>query len=153
MTPFKYQNEIQNLPNCPPANYQQVHLQAFRWVFEDDHHPNNFRPSLVISPRRRYDQQFIGNDRLKCAGYALSFFNTREHAKQRYLKLMAKNQRFPKLVGTHLVAGMIDKNDGVASKVDSSGHFELHEFAGRHLALKFRGIGPITMEIEEDGIN
>jgi hypothetical protein len=56
-------------------------------------------------------------------------------------------------VGTHLASGLIEENDGVASKIDGSGHFELQEFAGRHLTPKFRGIGPIIMEKEEDGIN
>jgi len=56
-------------------------------------------------------------------------------------------------VGTHLASGLIEEDDGVVSKVDSGGHFELHEFAGRHLTPKFRGIGPIITEKEEDGIN
>jgi hypothetical protein len=154
MTPFKYQSEIQDLPNCPPVDYRQVHLQAFRWVFEDDHHPNNFRPPLVISPRRRKDKRFHGNDRMTCAGYALSLFTTLEQAKKRYSFFSVNSpDHFPKSVGTHIAQGLITEPDGVASKADNSGHFELHEFAETALKPKFQWLGPAIQEKKYDGNN
>jgi hypothetical protein len=153
MIPFKYQNDIQDLPNCPPADYQQVHLQACRWVFEDDNHPNNFRPPLVIHPQRRKGKHFRGNDRLTCAGHALSFFSTLENARKRYLHLYygRTGQDFVTSVGTHLAQGVIEESDGVASKIDSQGHFELHEFVETDLKPKFRWIGPVLQEEENHG--
>ncbi len=148
MASFKYQHDLQNLPNCPPADYQQVHCQAFRWVFEEENHPNNFRPPLVIQPRRRNDKRFRGNDRLTCAGYALSFFNTLENARKRYLHLYygRTGQDFVASVGTHLAQGIIGEQDGVVSKIDGQGHFELHEFAKTDLKSKFKWTGPILQE-------
>ena len=142
MTPFKYQSEIQNLPNCPPADYQQIRIQAFRWVFKEENHSNNFRPPLVIKPLRRLKD--------KCAGYALSFFNTPENARKRYLHLCygRTGQDFVASVGTYLAQGVIEQQDGVISKIEGQGHFELHEFAEIDLKPKFRGIGPILQEEE-----
>ncbi len=154
MTAFKYQSEIQNLPNCPPANYQQVRIQAFRWVFEDENHSNNFRPPLVISPHRRKDKRFRGNDRMTCAGYALSLFTTLEQAKKRYDFFYVNSpNHFPKSVGTHIAQGLLEEPDGVASKADNSGHFELHEFAETDLKPKFQWLGLAIQEKKYDGNN
>jgi len=145
MTLFKYQSNISVLPNCPPADYQQVRIQAFRWVFEDDNHPNNFRPPLAINPHRRKDKRFRGNDQMTCAGYALSLFTTLEQAKKRYDYFYVNSpDHFPESVGTHIAQGLIEEPDGLASKTDNSGHFELHEFAGTNLKPKFQWLGPAT---------
>lgn len=129
---FKYQKQIENIPNCPPPACRSVNTEAFRFVFEDTNHRNNFLPVLLINPKRQFSKN---TDR--CSGYALSFFSTLEKAKNRYLKLKKVNKNIGKLLGDHIAKGFINETDGLVSETDKGGHFDLYEFENAELKRKF----------------
>jgi len=135
---FKYKAFINPIPNCPPEDSQSQEITAFRFVFEDLNHQNNFIPVLLINPPRINTPTFK-KDANKCAGYALSFFDTLENAKKRYFELKYKRglKNIHKILGTHIAQGVIRENDGVISKVDKHGHFNLHEFEEVDLKSQF----------------
>jgi hypothetical protein len=148
---FKYEKFINQIPNCPPSDSQRQKITAFRFVFEDLAHENNFILVLSINPQRINTAKFHKNSD-KCAGYALSFFNTLENAKKRYFELKYKRglKNIDKILGTHIAQGVIGENDGVVSKVDKHGHFNLHEIEHVDLKNQFSLIGAIV-ENEDDG--
>ncbi len=79
--PFKYAEQIKELQltNCPPAFWRSVDCEAFRYVFEDIDHPQNFIPPLALRPKRINSPSFQSNY-AKCCGFALSFFNTLQNS-------------------------------------------------------------------------
>jgi hypothetical protein len=135
---FKYSEFIHKIPHCPPSDSQSQAITAFRFCFEDWQHKNNFLPVLLINPQRINTVKFK-KDSDKCAGYALSFFNTLENAKKRYFELKYKRglKNIEKILGTHIAQGLISENDGVVSKIDRHGHFNLHEFENVDLKNQF----------------
>ena len=125
---FKYAKQLNNLQDCPPADYTSKQLLAFRFVFDNIDHENNFLPILLKNPRRKL------SDDAKCEGYGLSFFNSLENARNRYLKISRSYRNIHKGIGTHIARGTITKNDGIVSSINKQGHFTLHEF--EHVCLK-----------------
>jgi hypothetical protein len=83
---FKYQRMIESLANCPPVHYESREFIAYRFVFEDLTHQNNFLPVLEIKPKRINAQEFV-TEQAKCLGYALSLFDSLEHAQRRYQQI------------------------------------------------------------------
>src|SRR5687767_6909173 len=115
----KYANHIKSLSNCPPSSCTPAVTPAFRWVFKDMHHPNNFVPVLIIKPSRKNDL----SDYLKCDGYGLSFFDSSVNARKKYHAILLNHPNFPLRVGDHLAEGMIEHKDGVVTPVNREGHF------------------------------
>lgn len=114
-------------------------IEAYRWVFKNLAHPNNFLPVLVIKPSRKNDM----NDAQRCDGYGLSFFDSLANATKKYHALLQNYEKLPQQVGDHVARGMIDPADGVVSKVNREGHFTLHEDAAATLVAKFVVLGRI----------
>jgi len=137
---FKYQEYINELSNCPPSDYQPIEMTAYRFVFEENQEQseNSFLPVLIIKPHRKFN-----TPQQRCKGYALSLFNTQNHAEQRYNQLRKNRPDISQTLGTHLAKGIIDKTDGIASSVDQKGHFNLHEFQHTDLSQKFEIITPL----------
>ena len=113
-------------------------MPAYRWVSGELNDRRNWEPPLVKKPARATDMK----DRERCSGYALSFFTSEEMARQRHARVIkAMNAAAAATLGTHLAAGSIDPEDGLASAPDARGHFDLHEDSRADLAPKFRVIG------------
>lgn len=129
---LKYQNQIKDIGDCPPSECRRMDIKSFRFVFEDISHKNNFLPVLIIKPRRK-----LRNEAEKCSGYALSFFSSIEKAKKRYINLKNACDNIEKTIGTHIALGLINKTDGLVSKINRVGHFSLHEFKDTDLKKKF----------------
>jgi len=132
---WKYQKQIKNIANCPPSDYKPIDMIGFRWVFKDKSDRNNFVPPLVIDPSRKFK-----TDKSRCSGYALSFFESLENAKKRYLFFYDNNPQIVKSLGEYIASVEIKSDDGVASKPDEYGHFEMHECAKTNLEPKFTWI-------------
>jgi len=133
MSKFKYQKQIESIPNYPSSACKPMNIEAFRFVFEDMNHINNFLPVLLIKPMRR-----LPTYSARCSGYALSFFTTLEKARSRYLELKKRGiKNIEENLGTHIAKGTIDETDGVVSEINKSGHFDLHEFKNTDLKRKF----------------
>lgn len=116
---LKYQKYTKNIPNCPPSECKPANMEAFRFVFGDIDHRNNFLPALLIKPARR-----LSKDSDRCSGYALSFFNTLEKAKSRYFELRKKHKNIGKNLGSHIAKGFINKTDSIVTEINKIGHFD-----------------------------
>lgn len=134
---FKYGRELSALEECPPSYYESRAFTAYRFVFPDLGHANNFLPALKINPRWLNSPSFV-SETARCMGYALSLFDTAENARRRYQQISRFNRNFYKIVGTHIARGEIAERDGVASPSDGHGHVSLHEAENVELASKFR---------------
>lgn len=142
---FKYHAEIESIPDCPPADYKSQKLRAFRFVFGDSNHQNNFHPVLVIKPKRKNNRRFRRNS-AKCQGYGLSLFNSLENAQKKYLDLIDSYPTIHQTIGTHIAEGVIEESDGVVSEVNRDGHLTLHESESADLTSKFA----LVMEVYND---
>ena len=69
---FKYARELSELEDCSPTYYESRGFTAYRFVFADISHPNNFLPALKINPRRINSPPFV-SDTTRCLGWAMRF--------------------------------------------------------------------------------
>jgi hypothetical protein len=129
---YKYNAELDKLPDCPPSVAHAKKIEAFRFVFDDINHPHNFLPALKIKPTRKFK-----NDQERCMAYGLSMFDSMEKAKDKYAKLEKSIPKIGKRIGTHIAKGLLEEADGVTTKADKRGHFTLYEFKGTDLKAKF----------------
>jgi hypothetical protein len=121
---FKYQTYFEKLENvCPPSNYFAQNRDAFRWIYERTDDENNFRPVFFKNPKRFNEK----SDEEQCMAMGLSFFDTLETAERRFLQLKKRlGQEIYKAVGSQIIQGQIQEDDGVNSLSDSNGHFTHH---------------------------
>lgn len=135
---FKYKVEMETLSmeniTCPPESLEDpVGLIAFRYIFEDIHHPNNHKPAGVVNPSRLISEV----DRKKCSLFGLSCFKNKDSAKSFYIAICKNFSKLPEKVGSHLSEGILDSNDGLITPEDANTHFDLFEFIGCDLSKKF----------------
>jgi len=133
---YKYQTEMHRLglENCPPPEYDFSLSTAYRFVFEDLQHPNNFKPIALIFPQRLNE---FRDHAQKCQAMGLSMFAENEKAKRHFSLLQKKTAgRFSKTVGTCLAALKLGDADGLHSDPleRSDAHVTFHEFEGTNLA-------------------
>jgi hypothetical protein len=124
---LKYIKEITSdgCGSCPPSNCTSVNNSkiAARWVTGTIPDPAHFLPVRIETPSRK-----LGNSHeKKCSGYALSFFESAEHAR-RCLQYMAANSPKFEMKWTYIAHTLINPGDGLVSIADHKGHFDLHEF-------------------------
>lgn len=124
---LKYKNEIAagNCGLCPPSNCAPV-IQpkiAARWVTGTMPNPNHFLPVRIETPSRKLGD----SHERKCSGYALSFFESVDHARK-CLQYMAANSPKFEMRWTYIANTLINPGDGLMSITDHKGHFDLHEF-------------------------
>ena len=134
---FKYQAKLDGLKEpCPPAEYTSVDITlVFRWVFEPIENPINFLPLSLRDPPRIQ----LFNDKGKCDAWALSLYNTRAAAINRFKIIMNRNPQSFKTLGTHLAVGFIQETDGVNSEVsEETGHISHHPYNTTDFAARFR---------------
>ncbi len=124
---LKYKNEIAvgNCGTCPPSNCTPLGQSkvAARWIMGITPEPNHFLPVLVENPARKLGS----SHERRCSGYALSFFETADHAR-RCLQYMAANTPKFEMKWTYIANTLINPGDGLISGTDHKGHFDLHEF-------------------------
>lgn len=100
-------------------------MTGYRFIFEDINHEDNFKPVLERDPKRVLK---FTTEQEKCSGYALSFFDTLEHARSRYRALVRNFRKIEQKLGTHVAKVQIDETDGVCSETGRDGHFAVHEY-------------------------
>lgn len=117
---LKYEAYLAKFPNCPPEEYQEVDMPAFRWVHKfftsDDFIPLH----LSKEPPRMFD-----TDDENCMGYGLSMFHSLESAKVKFSKLPSRLQKDK---GDSVAELSLQCQDGLAGKPNLQGHFTFHEF-------------------------
>lgn len=126
---FKYAQAFQKheIAACPPPAYQELEMDAHRYVFEDLNDGRNFLPVLLLQPERINRMK---NAVEKCHGFGLSLFVTEEKAVGNYQYWMERTGgNFASIVGNYLAKLALQKEDGVISKPEKSGHLTFHEYS------------------------
>lgn len=132
---LKYHQEIGEM-KCDLATFtEQQNRKAFRWVFEDIAHPDNFDPKFKLDPAFQ---------RTTCLGWALSFFDSHESAKKRLTHLTTNRPQLFKKLGDHIAIGVIEALDGISNDPDNRGHFSHFEYENVVLYTKFNVIEKIA---------
>lgn len=140
---YKYAQYLENIhtlrPSCPPKEAVEVEMEAFHFVYEPYENTLNFvPPSIKARLERRSTRKYPAKDIDDCDGYGLSMFPTEIQASNFWQKLPI---RIKALLGyKNIAAGVIDKTDGVITPIENNGHFNLHEFEGCDLILKFQPV-------------
>ena len=132
---YKYEEDINSIPSCPPRACRQRNVTGYRIVFEDVNRPENFLPVLKREPRRL---NFMSTDALRCSGYALSFFASFEQAQAKFQEIDSNHPNWAAKNGDCIAEGEITSNDGLVSEPNGTGHFDLHEFEGTNVSQRFR---------------
>lgn len=142
---FKYQKLIneQNLAiDCPPNNLGQRDGEAFRFCRETVSE-NDFLPTLLVDrtknppPRRNFE-----SDSEKCKACSLSLFESKESISKKFISFPKRTKQ---LLGfTHFAGGSLDKEDGLASEIERSGHFSFFEYEKADIVKKFTVIEPLS---------
>ena len=131
---LKYYSEISLIENSNSSSctsgLNEVSFQSFRWVFEDDRDDNFLPRALIDNPK-------IIELKTQCNGWSLSLFDSEENAKNRLVEICKNKPNLYKRLGTHIAKGFLSKNDGLASEIDTKGHFELFEYKDVTLKSKF----------------
>lgn len=71
---FKYKAWLDLLSDCPPSEYVEVVMQAFRFVHSAEH-ADNFKPVQLLNPARKFENQDI-----QCKALGLSMFDDKNAA-------------------------------------------------------------------------
>jgi hypothetical protein len=135
---FKYQYLVDDLGlnDCPPKDFGTSDRKAFRFIFQNIEHENNFKPIALINPKRLNDFEESSQ---KCQSFGLSLFAEKQKAEMHYIKMMQKTAgKFGKTVGSHLAELQLLKTDGVHSNPEEAhnSHFTFHESVDSNLKSK-----------------
>lgn len=130
MKRLKYQHEVDKI-QFNFNGFEERERISFIYVFKDILDSRNFLPKYVRQ---------INCDHDNCLGWSLSFFNSKEQAKNKIRKLASDKNYIYKKLGTHLGTGKLEINDGISNEPNSSGHFSHFEYEGIVLNKKFEVI-------------
>lgn len=134
---YKYQtdfDEMSKICNCPETEYFKFEeKEAFRFVFEDSNHPNNFSPLLKIDPKRYLTK----NDIEKCQALGLSLYGKKDKAIEKFTQISLSFKRIRQTIGTHIAVGNICESDGHITEEDEITHFDMYEFNDSKINTKF----------------
>jgi hypothetical protein len=140
---FKYDQYLTRFPGCPTANTSAKNVAAFRLAKNQPLAPSDFVPALLETPARINDPMF-DTDRMKCKGYAISLYNSKEAIVSRFSQVFGSKPKLREKLGTKIAKGKLSQTDGLAESPDQSGHFDFFEYEGCELALKFQVIDQIS---------
>lgn len=136
---LKYQHLIdeQKMEAKCPADHCKGYIgEAFRWC-NSNLSEKEFLPTLLadrekgLPPRVNSESDF----NKKCKACGLSLFNSEEKAINNFRSFPKRTKE--NLGFTHLAKGSLDEKDGLASKVENSGHFSFYEYENADLSDKF----------------
>ncbi len=131
---FYHQKEIEQLkPKCPSETCLPIERECYRWVFDSIEDIRNFQSQAIKNPVALNNK----NDIQKCSFYALSFFMSIESCRVRFEEFSSRSPNAYKRLGTKIAKGLLNREDGVADKVSSSGHFNFHHAKNANLSSKF----------------
>lgn len=134
---YKYQSDIDNISkvcNCPETTFFSFNQkEAYRFVFEDSEHPNNFSPPLKINPKRYLTKDDIE----KCQALGLSLYGKKSGAIEKFEELSLNFKKIKQVIGTHIAFGIITDDDGHITVEDEITHFDMYEFENSEINKKF----------------
>ena len=133
---FKYHEYLKIYQNCPPEDYNEINILAYRWVHSTTN-KNDFVPVNLINepPQRLLDD----TDKM-CMGYGLSVFDTQLNAIDKYESLYNKRRKHLKKIfiednGNTVAKIKIERENGIANKpnLNNFGHFTFHEYENKEI--------------------
>jgi hypothetical protein len=131
---LKYADDLVRLINCPPSDAKQVDpCEAFRFVHDAITDPRNFIPPAKLNPARRFK-----DDEECCSAHALSMFISLPQAVTFFSGLRRRYPNIQKALGSNVAQGPLAETDGLATKPDQRGHFDLFESESADLPKTFR---------------
>ena len=132
---LKYHTELKE-STCTLTDFQEYAKRtAYRWVFEDASDTRNFLPIYAIDSERLANDKAAG--KFSCTCWAISFFNSEIQAKEKFDRMLSKNPKIHKKLGTHIAKGYLNATDGISSECDDIGHFNHFEYEEAQLVPKF----------------
>ena len=133
---YKHQDELDAIEEmCPPSDFTNKDIEAFRWVFDEIENPENFKPLAKKNPARVLSM----DDKSRCIAYSLSMFNSKQAAQSRFQFLLrTMNDKAYKLLGTKIAKGNIVEINGVSSNSDENGHFSHFQYESVDLTTIFK---------------
>jgi hypothetical protein len=132
---LKYHAELKESA-CTLADYKEhARRIAYRWVFEDTADSRNFLPIYAIDNEKLEKHKADGE--FSCTCWALSFFKSEIQAKEKFDKILSKNPRIHRKLGTHIAKGYLNATDGISGECDEIGHFNHFEYEEAELVSKF----------------
>lgn len=134
---MKYATYLNTIENCPSTKCSPKSGVAYRFVYEDLHHPHNLLPAALIRQRP------YGTPEQRCSAYALSMFRSESEARSRFAQLEKHTRNLREKIGSHLASVVLCPNDGVASSIASNGHFDFFESAGVDLVPRLTLVGAL----------
>jgi hypothetical protein len=133
---LKYQAYLEKFPNCPPEEYQEVDMPAFRWV-----HKASIEEGFMPLHLSRYPPRMFDTEDENCMGYGLSMFNALDSAKLKFLKLKKQLQKDK---GDSVAALKLENQDGLAGASNQQGHFTFHEYEATDLTTRITNVYSIV---------
>lgn len=131
---FKYQKELSQYPNCPPEEYEELEMEAIRWVKKGDL-PNSFNPlNYKKEPPRKFDR--LDDD---CKSFGLSMYDSIESGLSNYKAMFNQKRGRPRQdfidrVGDAMAIMTLTKGLGCMGKPNTNtGHFTFHEYVDTNL--------------------
>lgn len=131
---MKYQSDLCSINDCPPLTSERVQRQAYRFVFNPICE-KSFIPQGIKKPQRVSGST---NDVERCSLLGLSMFDSDTKAITRYKYLKGLMRNIEKTIGTHLAQGKIRSTDGLVTKPNNQGHYDLFEFKNVNLSPNFQ---------------
>lgn len=135
---FKYQKWIDKLvkEGCQlPPLYAPNNIQACRFVFSSDGHPNHI-PQYVTQPKRLL--QDVAKGRGNTSLFALSCFATVPQAEFFYANLRKAFKNAVTSIGDALAEGVLTNEDGLKTADGTNGHFDFYEYENCDLNITFK---------------
>ena len=139
---FKYQKLMEEkgiIEPCPCQSSVEYENPAFRFGHSPIEAELNFLPNYtyneeVKAPPRKNSKK-DNNDTFRCGMCGLSFFHTKEYAKEFWEGLGEPVHEILKY--THVLYGNIEKDMGVAYEIEKP-HFLFYEYEGVELRPSFQ---------------
>lgn len=134
---FKYVKEIESLNltmDCPQLNENKFNFESYRFTYANIISIRDFTPQAL---KPKYPQRIlVSSEKAICNTYAISLFNNLDKAVSFFNNL---NPRTKQLLGyKNIASGIVSENDGITTKVNKSGHFNLHEYTSTELSTRFK---------------
>lgn len=135
---YKYQDMIDQMPDCPPNTCTPASGEAFRFVF-DNMQGNSFIPVRLQQPSRIYK-----NDAQGCSATALSMYESEQQARSAVRAMQLRFKNITQTLGSYLAKGNLSSDLGNRTQSDQHGHFDLHEFKDTQLPAHFEIVGELS---------
>jgi hypothetical protein len=144
---LKYKGYLERYEDCPSSDYRELSAILSRWV-HDEIYEADLKPLNMVLPLRELD-----SDDLKCMGYGLSLFSSKDNARKKYLDRYNRLNDFQQEIyikekGTFIAQLHVLKDDGIGNEPNKAGHITFHEYVNTNLKDR---IIEITSIFVEDG--